>query len=40
MREILFRGKTENDKWVFMQLYGPHIGMALPEVVSDLNIYF
>ena len=25
--------------WEFMQLYGPHIGMCLPNVVEDINFY-
>lgn len=46
-RMIFDRPEPKEDKdgfvsfqlWVFMELYGPHIGMALPEVVDSINFY-
>jgi hypothetical protein len=32
-------GFIEFQLWDFIQMYGPHIGMGLPDVVSDLNLY-
>lgn len=33
-------GFTEFQLWKFIQLYGNHIGMAFPNVIEPINIYF
>lgn len=33
-------GYCEFQLWEFMQLYGPHIGMTLPNILKDGLIYF
>ena len=33
-------GYSQFQLWEFMQLYGPHIGMTLPEIIIDACIYF
>lgn len=32
-------GYCDFQLWHFMQLYGPHIGMAFPNVVEDVCFY-
>lgn len=32
-------GFTDFQLWKFMQLYGRHIGMAMPNVCEELNFY-
>ena len=32
-------GYTEFQLWIFMEIYGPHIGMCKPAVTQDLNLY-
>ena len=33
-------GYTEIQLWRFMQLYGEHIGMSLPNVIDPLDILY
>ena len=37
--EVDENGYSTMQLWSFIQLYGPHIGMALPNVIEDLYIY-
>ena len=32
-------GYTEFQLWYFIQLYGSHIGMGMPNILQDVNIY-
>ena len=33
-------GYSQFQLWQFMQLYGPHIGMGLRDIIVDACIYF
>ena len=39
MPQIDKNGYTEFQLWQFIELYGEHIGMARPNVVSDISLY-
>lgn len=32
-------GYSEMQLWHFIQLYGPHIGMAMPNVIENMSLY-
>ena len=34
------KGRTRMALWEFIQLYGPYIGMAKPNVIEPLDIHF
>lgn len=39
MPQIDNDGYTEMQLWYFMELYGQHIGMGKPNILTDLSLY-